>query len=120
MMSKAQPPIEVVKALLAAMAKRDFDTAPPYVAEDCVYDNIPKGVVRGPTGLRAVLEPFFAPILHGPLVFHRTTRPPPHVQRLGWLPVTGVWEVHDGRITLWRECFDSTLVGLTDAAKAGI
>ena len=111
-------PIEVVKAFLAAMAKKDFATALPYVAENCVYDNVPKGVVRGPEGVRAVLEPFFAPILENEFVLLReaTKGPLVFIERLdrhrmpdGWveLPVTGVWEVHNGRITLWREYFDA-------------
>ena len=26
------------------------------------------------------------------------------------LPVTGVWEVHDGRITLWHDYFDAPTI----------
>lgn len=62
--------------------------APPYVAE-----NAP--TIASPEATR------------GPLVFiERLDR---HHKPNGWveLPVTGVWEVHDGRITLWRECFDA-------------
>jgi limonene-1,2-epoxide hydrolase len=42
----------------------------------------------------------------GSVVFiERTDR---HRLANGWveLPVTGVWEVQDGRITLWRDYFD--------------
>jgi len=110
-------PIEVVKAFNAAMAIKDYDTALRYVSADCEYTNIPMSSVRGPEGIRSVLEPFFAPTLEnqlivvreaavGPLVFlERLDR---HRLATGWveLPVTGVYEVHDGLITVYRDYFD--------------
>lgn len=115
----AQPanPVEVVEAFLAAMEKLDYDTALSLVSDDCEYVNVPLSTVRGPAGIRSVLEPFFAPTLEnewvvraiaeaGPLVFvERLDR---HRLPGGWagLPVVGVWEVRDGRITAWRDYFD--------------
>jgi limonene-1,2-epoxide hydrolase len=110
-------PVDVVKAFMAAMAELDYDTAMSYVSDDCEYVNVPIATVRGPAGIRGVLEPFFAPTLEnewiirataadGPVVFmERLDR---HRLRNGWteLPVTGVFEVHDGRITAWRDYFD--------------
>jgi limonene-1,2-epoxide hydrolase len=75
------------------------------------------GKVSGPEGVRAVLEPFFAPTLenefrvlreavNGNIVFlERLDR---HLLASGWveLPVTGVFEVNDGLITLYRDYFD--------------
>jgi limonene-1,2-epoxide hydrolase len=114
-----QSPIEVVKAFFAAMATLDYDTALSYVSDDCEYDNLPMpgAKVCGPSGIRAVLEPFFAPTIEnefivlreaaqGPVVFmERLDR---HRMPNGWfeLPVTGVMEVHNGRITLWHEYFN--------------
>lgn len=83
---------------------------------------MPLAKVRGPAGVHAVLEPFFAPTLEnefvilrsvseGPVVF--TERLDRHRLEKGWieLPVTGVWEVRAGKITLWRDYFDAaTLV----------
>lgn len=114
-MSKS--PIEIVRAFLTAMEAKDYDSAVRYVAEDCEYTNLPMTTVRGPAGVRAVLEPFFAPTIKnefvilreaasGPIVFiERLDR---HLIEKGWveLPVTGVLEVHDGLITVWREYFD--------------
>jgi limonene-1,2-epoxide hydrolase len=115
----AQPanPVEVVEAFLAAMEKLDYDTALSLVSDDCEYVNVPLSTVRGPAGIRSVLEPFFAPTLEnewvvraiaeaGPLVFvERLDR---HRLPGGWaeLPVVGVWEVRDGRITAWRDYLD--------------
>ena len=100
-------PLETIKAFTDAIAVKDYDTAFAYVSDDCEYDNVPLGAVRGPAAMRAVLEPFFAPTLEnefvirrqladGPLVFlERLDR---HRLATGWveLPVTGILEVHDG------------------------
>jgi limonene-1,2-epoxide hydrolase len=109
--------METIQAFMAAMTVLDYDTAVTFIAPDCEYDNVPMGKVTGPAGLRAVLEPFFAPTIEnefrilravadGPVVFlERLDR---HRLSTGWveLPVTGVFEVHDGLITLYRDYFD--------------
>lgn len=123
-------PTETIKAFMAAMAAKDFDTALQYVADDCEYDNVPLGKVQGPAGMRGLLEPFFAPTLEnellikreaadGPLVFmERLDR---HLLPTGWveLPVTGVFEVHDGLITLYRDYFDAATIMSKWPAPAG-
>ena len=114
-----QSPLEVVKAFFAAMATLDFDTALSYVSDDCEYDNLPmpEAKVYGPAGIRALLEPFFAPTIENEFVVLREAAQGPvvFIERLDWhllpngwveLPVTGVMEVHNGRITLWREDFN--------------
>jgi limonene-1,2-epoxide hydrolase len=122
-------PLETVRAFLAAAERKDFDEAVKHVAPDCEYTNLPMGTVRGPEGIRQTLEPFFAPIQEnvfkvlreaadGPIVFvERLDR---HRSAHGWweLPVTGVFEVHGGRITVWREYFDLATMqkGMSGAA----
>lgn len=110
-------PITVITAFLAAMETLDYDTAMTFVSDECEYVNAPLPTVYGPEGIRGILEPFFAPMLKnewvikttaeaGPVVFmERVDR---HQLAKGWveLPVTGVFEVHDGRITSWRDYFD--------------
>ena len=111
-------PIDVVAAFMGAMEKLDYDAAMTLVSDDCEYVNPdPVGTVHGPDGIRGILEPFFAPTLSnewvikttaeaGPVVFmERVDR---HQLAKGWaeLPVTGVFEVRDGRITAWRDYFD--------------
>lgn len=114
-------PMEVVKAFNAAMETKDYDSALKWVSPDCEYTNIPLATVRGPDGMRSVLEPFFAPTLEnqfavireaaaGHLVFlERLDR---HLLPTGWveLPVTGVYEVHDGLITVYRDYFDAATI----------
>ena len=118
MADPSRSPIDVVRAFLAAAEKKDFDTALRHVSDDIEYTNIPMATVRGPAGVRGVLEPFFGPTLENEFVVIRSAADGPvvFVERIdrhrvesGWveLPVTGVLEVHDGRITVWREYFDS-------------
>jgi len=114
-----ESPLEVVKAFFAAMTTLDYDKALSYVSDDCEYDNLsmPGAKVFGPAGIRAVLEPFFAPTLENEFVVLREAtqghivfreRLDRHRLPNGWLelPVTGVMEVHNGRITLWHDYFN--------------
>lgn len=121
MVDKSLSPLAVVKAFLAAMAVKDCDTGLRCVSDKSEYDNVPISKVYGPAGVHAVLEPFFASTLeyefinlrevaNGPLAF--TERLDRHRLAKSWveLPVTGVWEVHDGRITLWHDYFDAATI----------
>ena len=110
---------ELVRRFLDHFAAMDFDAALALLADDVEYTNIPLGTVHGHAGVRSVLEPFFAPIheneFHilrsagdGAVVFfERLDR---HRLDHGWreLPVNSVFEVHGGRITVWRDYFDLT------------
>ena len=123
-------PTTIVDAFLKAFAAMDFDTALTFMAEDCEYTNVPMGTVRGHAGIREVLEPFFAQIHENEFVILRqsATGPIVFLERLdrhrldhGWreLPVTGVLEVHSGRITVWRDYFDLlTAAKIHDPAAA--
>lgn len=115
-------PVTVVRAFLAEMEQLHYDTIPSFVAENCEYTNPPPiGTVHGPAGVRAVLEPFFAPTLENEFRVLRLVADGPIVivERLDrhrladkWveLPVTGVFEVHDGLITYWRDYFDAATI----------
>jgi limonene-1,2-epoxide hydrolase len=111
-------PIDVVRQFMKLMEPLNYDEALKLVSDTCEYTNPPPiGTVQGPAGIRAVLEPFFGPtrenefrILRaaasGPVVlFERLDR---HLFGEKWveLPVTGVYEVHGGVITYWRDYFD--------------
>lgn len=113
----AAAPIAVVEAFLEAFVAMDFDRALAHLADGVEYTNIPMGTVTGHAGVREVLEPFFAPIheneflitrraANGPVVFlERLDR---HRLDHGWreLPVNSVFEVHGGKVTVWRDYFD--------------
>jgi len=110
-------PTETVTAFITAVETKDFDAAVALLSDDCEYDNVPMGKVHGPAEIRGLLEPMigsaatvewivYRQAADGPIVFNeRLDRfEMPH----GWIdmPVIGVWEVHDGKITLWRDYFD--------------
>ncbi len=113
----AAGPIDVVDRFLDAFAAMDFANALALLADDCEYTNVPIGTVHGHDGVRQVLEPFFAPIHENEFVQLRRAADGPivFVERLdrhrldhGWrdLPVNSVFEVRDGKITVWRDYFD--------------
>ncbi len=126
-----QTPSQVVGSFIRVMEKMDFDEGVKYVADDIEYINSPGTLVRGPEGVKAVLEPFFAPIEENEFVILRQISEGNQVvlERLdrhripqGWfeLPVTGVFEVQDGKITYWREYFDLATIqtAMTDLIGA--
>ena len=110
-------PLEVVESFLEAAVVMDFDAALDLLAEDVEYTNIPILTVHGHAGVRAVVEPFFEPIHENQFLILRkaATGPVVFLERLDrhrlddeWreLPVNSVFEVHDGKITVWRDYFD--------------
>ena len=115
-------PLEIVRQFMTLMEPLNYDEALKLVSETCEYTNPPPfGTVHGPAAIRAVLEPFFGPttlnefrVLResalGPVVFlERLDR---HLFGDQWveLPVTGVFEVHDGLITYWRDYYDAPTI----------
>ena len=110
-------PLDVVHAFIEALERNDIPAALQYVDPACEYDNVPAGKVYGHEGITGILGPMFArcteiswPIhreaVSGNVVFNeRTDR---FKMEFGWieLQVTGVWEVRDGKIVLWRDYFD--------------
>jgi limonene-1,2-epoxide hydrolase len=110
-------PLQTVKAFIAALEAKNFDVACALLGEQCEYDNVPMGKVFGPNAVRASLEPFMSRCSEVEWVTLRESHTGSVVfnERLdrfkfahGWVevPVTGVWEVVDGKITLWRDYFD--------------
>jgi len=109
--------LATVHRVIDAIAAKDYDRALPWFTEDCEYTNLPMGSVTGPAGVKAVLEPFFAPTISNELTVLRsavegdtvfTERLDRHQIATGWveLPVTGVFVFREGKIAVWREYFD--------------
>ena len=110
--------MDVVCMFMKLMEPLNYDEALKLVTDTCAYINPPPlGTVQGPAGIRAVLEPFFGPTKENEFRVLRAAENGPVVilERLDrhlfgdrWveLPVTGVYEVHDGKITYWRDYFD--------------
>ncbi len=115
-------PTDVVEQFMKLMEPLNYDAALKLVSDNCEYTNPPPfGTVHGPAGIRAVLEPFFGPTLENEFKVLRQATAGPIVilERLDrhlfgdkWveLPVTGVYEVHDGLITYWRDYFDTATI----------
>ena len=114
-------PTETAHAFIRAMEKKDYDTALELVADDVVDINGSSPAVSGPEGIRQTLAPFFAPLKENDfrllreatngnvVIIERLDR---HLADHGWfeLPVTGVMEIENGRITYWREYFDLAVI----------
>ena len=122
--------LETVESFLAAFSLMDFDRALEFLSDDVEYTNIPLLTVRGHAGVREVLEPFFEPIHENEFLILRraATGPIVFLERLdrhrldhGWreLPVNSVFEVHDGKITVWRDYFDLGTAALIHEGVAG-
>ena len=122
LMTAALSPTDLVLQFMKRMEALDYDAGLKLVSDNCEYTNPPPlGTVRGPAGIRAVLEPFFAPTRENEFQILRSAASGPAVllERLDrhlfgdkWveLPVTGVYEVHDGQITYWRDYFDAATI----------
>ena len=110
-------PGELVTAFMQAIERKDVAAATAMVTDDVSYENMPIGPIVGPDAMAQTLEGFLAPasevdwqILrqfeHGDVVFNE------RLDRFkigdGWLelPIAGVFEVTDGKISLWRDYFD--------------
>ncbi len=115
-------PIDVVRSFLDHMARGEYTAAMKFVSDDCEYINPPPlGAVHGRAGMRALLEPFFAPTLENDLKVLRESSSGDvvFVERLDrhrladkWveLPVTGVFEIRSGEIKFWRDYFDASTI----------
>ena len=110
---------EIVDEFIARVVRMDLDAACELVSDDVEYDNVPIGKVYGPDGIKGVLGQMVGSLDEVEWVIHRQIAAGDLVlnertDRFGmngkWmdLPVAGVFEVHDGRITLWRDYFDMT------------
>ncbi len=110
---------EIVNTFMARIIAMDFDGALELVADDIEYDNVPMGPVHGPDGIRGVFAQLDGTVDKMEWIIHRQVASGDLVlnertDRFGagdkWadLPVAGVFEVHDGKITLWRDYFDMT------------
>ena len=110
-------PSEIVTAFINAIEAKDLDAALALVAEDCEYDNVPMGKVYGIDEMRLRLERvvdrsdlvewvIFRQAAAGSVVFNERLDRFKIGDKLIEIPLAGVFEVTDGKITLWRDYFD--------------
>ena len=111
-------PGDVVTALIRACEARDLDAVCAMVTDDVEYDNVPIGPVRGPDGVRRVLSGGVTQaatevewVVHRQVADERTVmheRTDRFLVDGRWveIPIAAVFEVRDGRVSLWRDYFD--------------
>jgi limonene-1,2-epoxide hydrolase len=126
-------PDSFVRTFTALLAAKDIDAASAMISDDCEYDNVPIGKAFGPTGLRDTLTGFFAmcDFLDWEIVRQSATGDMNNAIVLNEridrfvikgttyeLLVAGVYEIRDGKITLWRDYFDKELLMTAFSAAA--
>jgi len=106
----------VVENFLTALQAQDFDTIDTLLADDLVYQNVGLPTIRGGARVKKMLRgiegrmrfevKFHRNVADGGTVLNERTDAivfgPLRLQF--W--ICGVFEVKDGRITLWRDYFD--------------
>jgi limonene-1,2-epoxide hydrolase len=117
----ASTPEELVNDFIAALVARDLEGAAAMVTDDFEYDNVPMGKAFGPQALTETLNGFFGmctgidwkilrqtssgDLTKGIVLNERDDRVEIH-GRWTTLPVAGVFDIENGKLTLWRDYFD--------------
>jgi limonene-1,2-epoxide hydrolase len=114
----AQTPGELVTALIKANEARDIDALLAVLTDDARYENVPMSVLTGHDEIRSMLEGFLASakevaweVLHqveqGNVVMNeRVDRFVMADGKNVALRVAGVFEIRDGKVSVWRDYFD--------------
>jgi limonene-1,2-epoxide hydrolase len=110
-------PARVVESFLYALRDKDFDAADEALDDDLVYQNVGLPTIRGRQRTMKLLRGLSRPNAGFDVKIHRIASEGSAVltertdvlifgpfQAHFW--VCGVFEVRDGRITLWRDYFD--------------
>ncbi len=114
----ASTPETVVREFLAAWPRRDLDELMRFFAPDAVYHNVPVAPCVGAAAIRETFAGFLATmpgivldVVH--LVAHDALVMAERIDRFVMpnghrfdLPVTGVFEVREGKIVAFRDYFD--------------
>lgn len=107
---------QVVTAFCKAVSKGAVEEALSYLADDCLYHNIPLDPIQGKAtiaqtlaGFGEALGTFDFKIVHqvasGNIVMNERIDT---FSKSGYaLPVAGIFEVKDGKIVSWRDYFDT-------------
>ena len=110
--------IAIVERFIDAWAARDVDRIMGFFTTDAVYHNIPMDAVSGTQAIRQTIEGFvgmgseivfethhIAEGINGVVMTERTDKFRINGKWLD-LPVMGIFELADGKITHWRDYFD--------------
>ena len=124
-MATSHTPDSLIREFISLLVSRDLESAAAMVTNDFEYDNVPMGKTFGPQGLQDTLHGFFSmctgidwKILRqtssgtldsGIVLNERDDKVEIH-GRWTTLPVAGVFEIRDGKISLWRDYFDKQTI----------
>ena len=109
--------VAAVDDFLCALRDKDLDIAADLLDDDIVYENVGFSRIRGARRVMKVFAAMNHPALGFDVRIHRSATDGDTVMnertdllRFGPVQLTfwicGVFEVHDGKITLWRDAFD--------------
>lgn len=109
--------VEVIVRFIDAWSRLDADELAGFFTEDGCYHNIPTGPVTGRTEVRDMIAGFIAGwtstqwdllniVGSGDLVFAERVDRTQMGEKAVDLPCTGVFEMEDGKIKVWRDYFD--------------
>ena len=108
---------EFVAAFIAAWPEGDATKLDCFFSEDAVYHNGPMEPIEGRVAIQAALADFMGlgghvgvDIAHivadGPIVMTERVDHLIWAERTVSLPLMGIFEIHNGVITAWRDYFD--------------
>lgn len=108
---------QVVRAFCDAVSKHDAEALRPFFTDDVVYHNIPMDPCNGADATIGFIAGFFAMCesmtieitniaADGDVVLTERIDTFRIGDRIGPLPVMGVFELRDGKIAAWRDYFD--------------
>jgi limonene-1,2-epoxide hydrolase len=116
-MTDANEAEQIVRAFCAAFDEHDAEALRPFLADDVVYHNMPMEPVVGVDAAVDFVNGFFAMCdsmvietthlaVAGDVVLTERVDTFTVGESVAPLPVMGTFEVHNGRITAWRDYFD--------------
>jgi limonene-1,2-epoxide hydrolase len=119
---------DFMKAFELAWATRDSAQVASFFSDDAIYHNMPMDLVEGREAIAATVAGFMTmgghvsvDISHivaaGPVVMVERVDHFVGSEQTIHLPVVGVFEVHEGKITAWRDYFDSAHFAGQSAAR---
>jgi len=110
---------KLVTDFCVSWSRKNVEEILSYLTDDCFYHNIPMEPCVGKAAIRGFIEPFLKDAESAIFEIKHTTSAGNVVMNervdrfvLGpkkiELPVAGVFEVHNGKISAWRDYFDLT------------
>jgi limonene-1,2-epoxide hydrolase len=108
---------KIVNDFCKAFERKNLDEIIGYFTDDAVYHNMPMEPAKGKDAIRKVINTFLPTAdrlefkimktaSNGSIVFNERIDMLDFGEKRVELPVAGVFEVKNGKISLWRDYFD--------------